>query len=91
MIRARRWSTVEPMSTTWPLLLVWSVATAVDDTPGPRYGHEMVYDEARNVTLLFGGFGPDGEPRSDTWAYDGTSWRLLAASGPTPRRWPAAT
>ena len=40
---------------------------AAEESPGPRYGHEMVYDEARNVTLLFGGFGPDGEPKADTW------------------------
>jgi hypothetical protein len=65
-------------------------AVAQVDTPGPRYGHEMVYDEARGVTLLFGGFGPDGVPMGDTWLWDGTAWHLASSAGPSPRKWPAA-
>ena len=61
-----------------------------DRSPGPRYGHEMVYDEMREEVVLFGGFGPDGEPKGDTWIWDGESWRLGAAGGPSPRKWPAA-
>ncbi|HXV63508.1 MAG TPA: kelch repeat-containing protein, partial [Vicinamibacteria bacterium] len=59
------------------------------DSPGARYGHELVFDEARGTTLLFGGFGPDGEPKGDTWGWNGKSWQLLATAGPSPRRWPA--
>lgn len=58
-------------------------------SPGPRYGHDMVLDEARGLVVLFGGFGPDGEPRGETWGWDGASWRLLSEEGPPPRRWPA--
>lgn len=61
-----------------------------DDSPGPRYGHEMVFDEARGVVVLFGGFGPDGVPKGDTWVWNGESWRLAATDGPSPRKWPAA-
>jgi hypothetical protein len=50
----------------------------------------MVYDEARQVVVLFGGFGPDGVPKGDTWIWDGNSWRLAAIIGPSPRKWPAA-
>ncbi len=65
--------------------------TAQEATPGPRFGHELVFDEARGVVLLFGGFGPDGVPKGDTWTWDGTRWRLASPTGPSPRKWPAAT
>ena len=67
-----------------------TIGIANDHSPGPRYGHEMVYDEAREVVVLFGGFGPDGVPKGDTWLWDGQSWRLAAKVGPSPRKWPAA-
>lgn len=66
------------------------VETAGKRSPGPRFGHEMVYDEARDVTVLFGGFGPDGIPKGDTWLWDGQIWQLAAIDGPSPRKWPAA-
>ncbi|MDJ0699262.1 MAG: kelch repeat-containing protein [Woeseiaceae bacterium] len=61
-----------------------------EPSPGPRYGHEMVYDEAREEVILFGGFGPDGVPKGDTWAWNGAAWRRVAETGPSPRKWPAA-
>jgi hypothetical protein len=61
-----------------------------NQSPGPRFGHEMVYDEARDVTVLFGGFGPNGIPKGDTWLWDGKKWQLAATDGPAPRKWPAA-
>jgi len=63
---------------------------AGDQNPGARFGHEMVYDEAREVTLLFGGFGPDGIPKGDTWIWDGADWHEVAQKGPSPRKWAAA-
>ncbi|MCC6605664.1 MAG: hypothetical protein IT327_20825 [Anaerolineae bacterium] len=42
--------------------------------PPARYGHAMVYDEARNVVVLFGGIGADGTYLNDTWEYDGVTW-----------------
>lgn len=34
----------------------------------------MVFDEARQRVVLFGGEGPNLAPLGDTWEYDGTSW-----------------
>ncbi len=86
--------------TTIPGVLVAAFAISVGGTttaqpveeqsPGPRYGHEMVYDAARGEVILFGGFGPDGEPKGDTWAWNGNGWRPVADTGPSPRKWPAA-
>ena len=56
--------------------------------PGPRDHHAMVYDEARGVTLLYGGGrGLPGEQMllGDTWSWDGESWTLLGTDGPPPR------
>lgn len=46
------------------------------ESPSVRYGHRMVYDEARELIVLFGGSipGPDGVPLGDTWEYDGATW-----------------
>jgi hypothetical protein len=44
----------------------------------------MVYDSARGRCVLFGGFGAAQLPR-DTWEWDGSSWRQVAATGPTGR------
>jgi hypothetical protein len=63
---------------------------ASHQSPGPRFGHEMVYDEARGVTILFGGFGQDGIPKGDTWLWDGEAWQLATTDGPSPRKWAAA-
>jgi hypothetical protein len=43
-------------------------------SPPARYGHAMVYDEAKGVVILFGGIGLDGVPLNDTWEYDGIVW-----------------
>jgi hypothetical protein len=55
-------------------------------SPGPRAGHEMVFDSVRNKVLLFGGYtaaAPSGD--ATVWQYDGTDWTLLTTSpgGPT--------
>ncbi|MEZ6233772.1 MAG: GC-type dockerin domain-anchored protein [Phycisphaerales bacterium] len=54
-------------------------------TPGPRSEHELVYDPARGVILLFGGYSPAVGFNADVWAYDGDDWTLLTTSpnGPT--------
>jgi hypothetical protein len=41
--------------------------------PSVRESPVFVYDPARQVTLLFGGFG-DYEPRDETWTWDGATW-----------------
>ena len=44
----------------------------------------MVYDEARERIVLFGGL--DTTRRNDTWEYDGTNWvQLFPANAPPAR------
>lgn len=84
---------MESMRVLFTLFVVLALFVILDpmelrehQTPGPRYGHELVFDEARNITLLFSGFGPDGVPKRDTWGWDG-EWRtLLSSTGPSPRK-----
>ena len=66
----------------------WDGTTWTDRTnvgPWPRLGAAMAYDSARGVTVLFGGY--DGMNDGfvyfdDTHEWDGSVWRLRAASGP---------
>jgi hypothetical protein len=54
--------------------------------PRPREGHGMVFDAARNVTILFGGSDPQGF-YNETWEWNGTDWALRPlAMAPAPRR-----
>jgi hypothetical protein len=58
--------------------------------PNPRQAFAMVYDTKRSRSVLFGGMsaaqaGMIGTMYGDTWAYDGASWRQVAATGPAPR------
>ena len=53
-------------------------------SPAAREFAGMAYDEAREVTVLFGGsalVGPAGkqspQDQADTWTWDGKTWRLL--------------
>jgi hypothetical protein len=59
-------------------------------TPGTRFWHAVTYDAGRHLTVVFGGVkGPT--VTGDTWAWDGTTWTLLAPEKqndpdtPTPR------
>ncbi|HET9956247.1 MAG TPA: kelch repeat-containing protein [Polyangiaceae bacterium] len=59
--------------------------------PSARANATFVYDEARKVTLLFGGYGPGGS-RSDTWLWNGSQFVLVkTAIMPSPRDSAAAT
>lgn len=51
----------------------WSEITLVGPTPGYRYQPVMVYDVARDRTVLVGGLGGS----SDTWEWDGARWRRV--------------
>ncbi len=61
-------------------------------TTGPnRSGIQMVYDEARGVSIFFGGYNlkyKDGhswwEGNSDTWQWDGKNWELVCESTGEP-------
>src|SRR2546430_7908879 len=53
--------------------------------PSARFAHNMVYDSARGVTVLFGGANPSGY-LNDTWEWNGQSWtQRVSAVFPHPR------
>jgi hypothetical protein len=45
----------------------------------------LVRDTTRDRTLLFGGGDDAGNLIGETWAFDGTRWRLLTDEGPSGR------
>jgi hypothetical protein len=49
----------------------WTDIRMTGPTPGHRYQPLMVYDRARDRTVLYGGIGGPG----DTWEWDGQRWR----------------
>ncbi|MCA8966762.1 MAG: hypothetical protein KDC48_17910, partial [Planctomycetes bacterium] len=57
-------------------------------SPSPRCCAPMVYDSARNRTVLFGGHIwislPTNNPFNDTWEWDGTTWTQAQVSAPPP-------
>jgi hypothetical protein len=55
--------------------------------PIARHGHRMVYDENRQMIILFGGMGADKQPLGDAWGWDGSRWFQLSSKGPSPRAW----
>ncbi len=62
----------------------WSFIGAVVG-PAPRERAGLAFDEARGVTVMFGGFG-SSSPLGDTWEWDGTTWtQRFSASSPPPR------
>jgi hypothetical protein len=54
--------------------------------PGPsnRQNHAMVYDAARGVTVLFGGYRGGVGFNGETWEWDGKSWTQVTVNGPSP-------
>jgi hypothetical protein len=54
--------------------------------PLDREGQVVVYDVARRVTVLFGGYQVDlwnqYQHHNDTWLWDGVHWQLAASAGP---------
>jgi len=58
--------------------------------PAPRGNAVFLYDEAREVTLLFGGQA-DERVWNDTWTWDGSAWtELHPVNAPSPRGGAAA-
>jgi len=64
----------------------WQTITT-NNSPSPRTRPAMAYDEARGVTLLFGGGNAFG---NDTWTYDGTNWSQQSPSAVPPVRFGSA-
>ena len=52
----------------------WTEIPLTGPTPGHRYQPVMVYDAARERTVLVGGLGG----HDDTWEWDGTRWSRVA-------------
>ena len=64
----------------------WALVPAVGPQPPPRSNARMVYDNARGVCILFGGFDPIGFTiLNDTWEFDGVQWREVDAHVYPPR------
>lgn len=62
--------------------LNWTLRAPVGPSPIPRGAHRMAYDQARAVSVLYGGFStPQAATVGDTWTWDGSSWSQ-GASGP---------
>ena len=56
-------------------------------SPSPREGHAMVFDAARNQVVLFGGTaGGTASPLSDTWVWNGTTWKQVVPAHHPPGR-----
>ncbi|MEM7202640.1 MAG: kelch repeat-containing protein [Planctomycetota bacterium] len=62
----------------------------LSSSPPPRSSHTMVFDEARGVTLLFGGSGDGGAALNDTWEWDGSTWTERQPSTRPAPRWSAS-
>ena len=60
----------------------WALAAPsdpeADGNPGKLYRHAMAFDKSREVSVLYGGNDEDGNVRTETWEYDGTSWDKMA-------------
>ncbi len=62
----------------------WRVVP-LGDHPSARYGAAMAYDSARQMMVLFGGYGAPA--LNDTWEYDGEAWhQRLPVTAPPARR-----
>ncbi|MGI6394398.1 MAG: Kelch repeat-containing protein [bacterium] len=50
----------------------WSGVTDINQSPEPRSGHRMAFDEQTGTVVLFGGYG--SESYENTWIWDGSKW-----------------
>jgi len=69
----------------------WTNLTAnLTSAPPPRFGAAITYDSVDGYVLLFGGAGPSGLLRNDTWSFVGGRWTHWSpASAPSPRDYAA--
>jgi len=52
----------------------------------PAIAAEQAYDEARQVTVSYGGASAAEDALGDTWLWDGQAWTQQDVTGPGPRR-----
>lgn len=66
---------------------IWDGTTWTEQTisnpPPARMGGQMIYDQARQQVLLFGGNGPSGY-LNDMWLWHGDGWEKLAPGALPP-------
>lgn len=60
----------------------WALRTT-SAAPAARTNGAATFDATRGRALVFGGF--NGTYFNDTWAWNGTAWTQVAATGPSPR------
>ena len=73
------------MKSLWVLVAVVPMhLLAQSDVPRPFNRPGLVYDAARNVTVLFGGYA-DGTRVDETWEWDGSEWTRRDLVGPPAR------
>lgn len=71
----------QPDTSTWEYDGTDWVRLNTPNSPGGRWAHSMVFDDARNRVVLFGGYGPtlpSGSQLDDTWEFNGTDWTEVA-------------
>ena len=58
-----------------------------DGDPSARHRGTLAYDSQRNVSVLYGGCkdAACSQKLSDTWEYDGKSWKVVSDTGPGAR------
>lgn len=69
---------------------LWALASdSASPNPGTLADHAMAYDSLRGRVVLFGGTSvglPPGQLiLGETWEWDGTTWKRMANTGPSPR------
>jgi hypothetical protein len=57
------------------------------NSPPARFGHGIVYDEARGQVMLFGGESASGAALADTWIWDGSNWTQKFPANSPPSRY----
>lgn len=73
-----------PLGDTWIYADgVWTSGT-LTQSPSPRFGGAITFDENLDRILLFG--GAQVEMLSDTWAFDGSSWEQIDTLHTPPAR-----
>jgi hypothetical protein len=73
------------LNQTWLWRTRWTLAHPPTSPPG-RVDAAIAYDPVLHMVLLFGGIRPAQTYLGDTWGWNGTTWRELAAAtdGPPP-------
>ena len=70
--------------TTWTWNGSWHKRATLN-APALRIQPCFAYDAIRKVGILVGGMSTSGVGLNDTWAWDGTDWKLLAPAHKPPR------